>query len=98
MVILQIMKQKFTGEELNNMTPKRSLYESNNKEVFKIFNQLKKEGLVDEILPLHEQFFINNKTIIEENNHLLYRDDDHLSYWGSMKVKGLFAKYMKNDK
>ena len=93
-----VMRQKYTGEELNNMTPKRSFYESNNKEVFKIFNQLKKEGLVDEILPLHEQFFINNKTIIEENNHLLYRDDNHLSYWGSMKVKGMFAKYMKNDK
>jgi hypothetical protein len=73
------------------------LYESNNKKVFKIFNQLKKEGLVDEILPLHQQFFEGDKTIMEENNHLLYRDDDHLSYWGSMKVRKLFAKYMKND-
>jgi hypothetical protein len=92
-----IMRAKYTGEKLNDLTPKRSLYESNNREVFKIFNQLKKEGLVDEILPLHEQFFEGEKTIIEENSHLLYRDDDHLSYWGSMKVSKLFAKYMKND-
>jgi len=37
---------------------------TNNKEVFNMFNQLKKEGLVDEILPLHHQFFEGNKTII----------------------------------
>ncbi len=92
-----IMRAKYTGEKLNDLTPKRSLYESNNREVFKIFNQLKKEGLVEEILPLHQQFFEGEKTIMEENNHLLYRDDDHLSYWGSMKVRKLFAKYMKND-
>jgi hypothetical protein len=66
---------------------------TNNKEVFNMFNQLKKEGLVDEILRLHHQFFEGNKTIIEENIHILYRDDDHLSYWGSMKV----GKHMKND-
>nr|WP_299419949.1 SGNH hydrolase domain-containing protein [uncultured Emticicia sp.] len=70
---------------------------TNNKEVFNMFNQLKKEGLVDEILRLHHQFFGGNKTIIFENNHLLYRDDDHLSYWGSMKVGRLFVKYMKNE-
>jgi peptidoglycan/LPS O-acetylase OafA/YrhL len=92
-----VMRTKFNGEKLNDLTPKRALYESNNKEVFKIFNQLKKEGLVDEILPLHQQFFEGEKTIMEENNHLLYRDDDHLSYWGSMKVRKLFAKYMKNE-
>jgi hypothetical protein len=92
-----VMRAKYTGEKLNDLTPKRAIYESNNKEVFKIFNQLKKEGLVDEILPLHQQFFEGDKTIMEENNHLLYRDDDHLSYWGSMKVRKLFAKYMKND-
>lgn len=92
-----VMRIKYTGEKLNELTPKRALYESNNKEVFKIFNQLKKEGLVDEILPLHQQFFEGDKTIMEENNHLLYRDDDHLSYWGSMKARNLFAKYMKND-
>jgi hypothetical protein len=51
------MRAKYTGKKLNDLTPKRSLYESNNREVFKIFNQLKKEGLVDEILPLHQQFF-----------------------------------------
>jgi peptidoglycan/LPS O-acetylase OafA/YrhL len=92
-----VMRRKFTGEKLNDLTPRRLLYESNNKEVFKLFNQLKKEGLVDEILPLHLQFFEGEKTIMEESNHLLYRDDDHLSYWGSMKVRKLFAKYMKND-
>jgi peptidoglycan/LPS O-acetylase OafA/YrhL len=91
-----VMRAKYTGEKLNDLTPLRAYYESNNKEVFKIFNQLKKEGLVDEILPLHQQFFEGDKTLMEENNHLLYRDDDHLSYWGSMKVRKLFSKYLKN--
>ena len=29
-----VMRTKFNGEKLNDLTPKRALYESNNKEVF----------------------------------------------------------------
>jgi hypothetical protein len=88
---------RYTGRNLNDITPKRVIYESNNKAILTLFKKLKNEDIVDEIIPVHERFFLGNKIIIEENNHLLYRDDDHLSYWGSMKVADLFDKYMKNN-
>lgn len=91
-----MLRKRITDEDINSLTPKRQFYNQNNSEIITIFNQLKNEGLVDEIVNLHEQFFSGNNTIIEENNKLLYRDDDHLSYWGALKVKGLFKKYIEN--
>jgi peptidoglycan/LPS O-acetylase OafA/YrhL len=89
-----LTRVRLFGKKINDWTPNRSFYESNNKQVNEFFVKLKDEGLVDEILPLHEYFFDGDKTILEENGKFLYKDDDHLSYYGAMKVRGAFLKYM----
>ena len=93
-----ILRKKYTGKKINDLTPNRIQYEFESKTITAIFIKLKSEGLVHEILPLHEAFFEGNKTILEENNHLLYRDDDHLSYYGAIKASSLFTKYFNNNK
>lgn len=82
------------GKKINDWTPKRSFYEANNKQINDLFYEFEKEGFVDEVIPLHEYFFDGNKTILEENGKFLYKDDDHISYYGAMKVRSVFMKYM----
>jgi peptidoglycan/LPS O-acetylase OafA/YrhL len=92
-----IIKSKFTGQGLNKLTPERRYYEINNKEINNLFYNLKKEGLIYDVLPLHEEFFQFNKSIIQENNHLLYEDNNHLSHMGSLKASNIILKFIKKS-
>lgn len=89
-----LTRVRLFGKKINDWTPKRSFYEANNKQINDLFYEFEKEGFVDEVIPLHEYFFDGNKTILEENGKFLYKDDDHISYYGAMKVRSLFMKYM----
>lgn len=81
-----------------NENNNRTTYEIENKELNNLINFWVKNGYIDEILPLDELFFNGNSIIVEENNQLLYRDENHLSKIGSLKAAQIFEKYFKNSK
>ena len=89
-----IVRNRLTGINVNDLTPLRPDYEKNNNRINEFFNNLRREGLIDDIVPIHENFFLNGRTIIMENQKLLFRDDDHLSLYGSLKAANDFSKFL----
>lgn len=96
MPIVYINERKlfYPKKQLNDLTPDTGAYYKLNVNALNLFNRLQKDSLI-EVLPVYEKFFANNRFILEENHHLLYRDEQHLSYYGSTKLARVLSGAIK---
>jgi len=81
-----------TGREINNLIePSVKEYKERTEEVETIFRQLKDQMPIDIVTP--DAILCNNGSCsVAIDNKLLYRDDDHLSTFGSEYISEAFDK------
>ncbi len=84
-----------TGESYNDLLPTISKYKKNNQTVYDLFQELTKRPDVTLISPESMLFDINKRARLTNNNILLYRDDNHLSHYGTLFVAPLFDEAFK---
>jgi peptidoglycan/LPS O-acetylase OafA/YrhL len=79
-----------TGSDYNELLPTVSDYRKSNQVVSTLFYELAKHRDVTLVSPESLLFDKNGKTILVNDDKLLYRDDNHLSSYGSMFVAPAF--------
>ena len=79
-----------TGESYDELLPTISTYRKSNQAVYALFQELAKRPDVTLISPESMLFDLKGRAILTNNNKLLYRDDNHLSHYGTMFISPLF--------
>lgn len=84
-----------TGEKYNGLLPTKNDYLNSNQAVYDLFHDLSKRHEVTLISPESMLFDKNGKVILTYNKKLLYRDDNHLSDYGTLLVAPSFDDAFK---
>jgi len=87
---------ELSGRDINKLiAPQISEYEERTKEVIKVFNLIKKDMPVKIVKP-DDYLCENGFCKVVANGALLYRDDDHLSTFGSKYISKTFDPIFKS--
>jgi peptidoglycan/LPS O-acetylase OafA/YrhL len=79
-----IIHARFYNTDLNDLGASTAEFDKHISELNIFFNSLASPDV--KILPADRYFRNGNRFLIQRNNHLLYRDRDHLSRYGAVEV------------
>jgi len=84
-----------TGRDINSFAPTYAEYVKKSRSIFDLFNSLKDEERV-QIVSLPDMLCTTEICPVIMEGHLLYTDDNHLSFFGSQYISGVFDPVFNN--
>jgi hypothetical protein len=88
-----LIREKFWRKNINMLTPTENDLFEQHKSTLLFLKKLEAYPNVH-IVNICSPLYVDKKLLLKDNNHLLFTDINHLSYWGSMKLKNAILKQL----